>query len=317
MRQELLRPIRGIIPPLVTPLTEQGKLDEEGLGRLIGHVSQGGVHGLFILGTTGEGPSLSRDTQEAVIRSTAKVIDGNLPLFVGVSHPSMEESVDLARVAADAGCDAIVATPPYYFELQQDELKSYYMRLAQECCLPVLLYNMPTVTGTKVAPQTVKHLMSNDAIVGVKDSSGDLQYFQSLVSALADRPDFPVIMGPENLLADSLALGGAGGVAGGANIWPALFVKLYEEVSEGGPNQDNRLRDLVSQLGQIYQVGEFSIPSIVARTKTALSLLGICGNSMAPPFSGTTKDEGQKIALIIEELGILGVSPNSEYVRSL
>ena len=219
MKRELVQPIRGIIPPLVTPLTEQGKLDTEGLSRLVEHVLDGGVHGLFILGTTGEGPSLSKDLQVEVIRQTTKLVDGRLPVLVGITHPSLQESHDLAKVAADSGCDAVVAAPPYYFDIGQVELEGYFKQLAAQSPLPLVLYNMPAMTDISVSVEVARHLVEEECIVAIKDSSGDLAYFAELLAITKQHRGFPVLIGPEGLLAESLRMGGSGGVSGGANAW--------------------------------------------------------------------------------------------------
>ena len=319
MKRDLVRPIHGIITPLVTPLTEQGQLDLEGLQRLIAHVTFGGVHGLFILGTTGEGPSLCRKIQESVIRHTSQYVDGDLPVFVGITHPSLNESLSLSCTAADAGCDAVVVAPPYYFDLQQQEFITYCRRLSQESPLPVVLYNMPAVTGISISPETVRQLVVEEAIVGIKDSSGDLEYFRELLSIGKTHSDFPVIVGPEHLLAETLALGGVGGVTGGANIWPDLFVKLYEAVLDGASDHVSQLAELVSRLGQIYTVGAPSVSATVARTKTAISILGLCGDNMAAPIVRTNEQQRRKIESFLEDLDILDMGPTGHrrYILSL
>ncbi|MBM4018661.1 MAG: dihydrodipicolinate synthase family protein [Planctomycetes bacterium] len=131
------RPLRGIVPPLVTPLTGRDTLDEAGLERLIEHVLAGGVHGLFILGTTGEAPSLSHRLREQMVRCTCRAVAGRRPVLVGITDTAFIESVNLARTAADAGADAVVLAPPYCFPAGQAELAEYIDHIAAEMPLPV------------------------------------------------------------------------------------------------------------------------------------------------------------------------------------
>src|SRR5690554_620321 len=120
--KRLPQPFRGIITPMVTPLLDNDKLDDDGLCRLIEHLVKGGIHGLFILGTTGEGTSLSYSMRRALIGLTLRQVKGRIPVFVGISDTSLVESLDLAKIAAEAGAAAVVATPPFYFGMGQEEL---------------------------------------------------------------------------------------------------------------------------------------------------------------------------------------------------
>lgn len=279
-----MKAARGVVPPLVTPLTDQCDLDVAALERLVEHVLAGGVHGLLLLGTTGEGPSLRPSVQREMIRQTCRIARGRVPLFVGITDTVLDESLTLGQFAAEEGCDYVVAAPPYYFPLGQDDLLAYYKQLLFETPLPALLYNMPATTGMSIAPQTVEQLLEQERMVGVKDSSGDLAYFGSLLQVCRQRPELSVMVGPEHLLGKTLAMGGDGGVAGGANLCPALFVNLYESLTADAKFDPTTLQQTIELLGQIYRAGELTVPGIIARLKTALSLRGICSAMTAPPI---------------------------------
>lgn len=302
MKYELVQPIRGIVPPLVTPLTDDGLLDVEGLGRLIEHVLEGGVHGIFLLGTTGEGPSLSGELQREVIRQACKAVDRRVPLLAGISHSCLADSLALANFAAEEGCDAVVATPAYYFPQSQDDVLAYFRTLIAQLPLPLMLYNMPAVAGSTIEFETARQLAEEEAVVGVKDSSGDLEGFRQYVQLTQGRPDFSLLVGPEQLLSETLAMGGTGGVSGGANVWPRLFVQLYEASLDNDQPTVERLHELVEQLGAIYTVGPVSIPTIVARTKAALSIRNICNDATAPPLNRASEAEQAAIREILQRL---------------
>jgi 4-hydroxy-tetrahydrodipicolinate synthase len=138
--------LRGIIPPLLTPLSDQDSLDVGGFERLVHHVISGGAHGLFVLGTTGEGPGLSRELQLEVVRRSCEWAAGKVPVLVGITNAAYVESIRLARAAADAGAAAVVAAPPFYFRYSQSDLLAYVKQLARELPLPLVLYNMPQCT---------------------------------------------------------------------------------------------------------------------------------------------------------------------------
>jgi dihydrodipicolinate synthase/N-acetylneuraminate lyase len=278
------RKFHGIIPPLVTPLTDRDTLDEPGLQRLVEHVIAGGVQGLFILGSTGEAPSLSYRLRGRMIETTCQLVQRRVPVLVGITDTSFVESLNVARSACEAGADAVVLATPYYFPAGQTELIAYVQRLTQELPLPVMLYNMPSLTKVWFEIDTLRHLSAMDSILGMKDSSGDLDYFRRLVSLRALRPDWSILIGPEHLLCEAMELGADGGVCGGANVLPQLFADCYEAAASGDRVQAAALIAQIGDFQEIYTIGKYASRFIKA-TKSALSLLGICSDVMAEPFN--------------------------------
>jgi len=193
-------PLCGIVPPLVTPLLGRDQLDVAGLERLLERLLGGGVHGVFILGTTGEAPSLSYRLRREVIDRACKIVRGRVPVLVGITDTSMVESVNLARHAADAGAQALVTAAPFYFPVGQPELVEWVQQLLPELPLPVYLYNMPQMTKVQFEAELVTRLTQMKGIAGLKDSSGDLNYYRKLLEIAQARPDWRVFVGPEHLL---------------------------------------------------------------------------------------------------------------------
>lgn len=302
MTAELEQPIRGMIPPLVTPLTESRDVDQAGLERLIEHQLAGGIHGLFMLGTTGEGPSLSCEMRREVIQRTSEQVDGRALLLVGITDSSLRESIALARTAADAQFDAAVAAPPFYYPISQEELLAYYRRLLDQAPLPVMLYNMPEVAGVVIEPETIEQLLDHPRLAGLKDSSGDLAYFERLLQVTAARPDFPVTVGSEQILIRGLQLGAAGGVPGGGNINPGLFVELYNAVLAGDDAAVAANAKQLERLLEIYIAQPLSIPTIIARIKSALASLEICQAHGALPILPVDEAERQRIAGLVAQM---------------
>lgn len=275
---------RGIVPPLVTPLADRDKLDHAGTQRLLEHVIDGGVHGIFILGTTGEAPSLSYRLRREFIQLVGEIVAQRVPVFVGVTDTSLVESLKLADFAKEAGVDAVVLSTPYYFPAGQTELIQYIADIVEEISLPLMLYNMPSLTKVWFEIDTLRTLTQHDQIVGVKDSSGDLKYFQQMLALKELRPDWSMFIGPEHLTAQAIGMGGDGGVNGGANIYPQLFVDLYQAAVEQNHQEIELLTQRVDRLQQIYTVGKYASRFIKA-TKCALSINGICSDHMAEPFN--------------------------------
>jgi dihydrodipicolinate synthase/N-acetylneuraminate lyase len=298
-------PLRGIIPPVVTPLLDRDTLDVAGLERLIEHVLSGGVHGLFILGTTGEAPSLSYRLRYELIERVCGLVKGRVPVLVGITDTSFTESVNTSVKAKDAGAQAVVLAPPYYFPAGQPELLEYLDHLTPQLPLPLFLYNMPSLTKAVFEPQTVRAAADISGIVGIKDSSGNMAYFHQLQSLLRDRPDFSLLMGHEELLAEAVLLGASGGVCGGANILPKLYVDLYNAARSRDMETMEALHKRVMQIStSIYGVGRYQ-SSYLKGLKCALSCMGICSDFLAEPFHRFRSAEHDVIRRHLEELGII------------
>lgn len=277
-------PLSGIIPPLITPLKDRDTLDREGLERLVEHLIKSSVSGLFVLGTTGEGPSLSYRLRRELIEHTCKLTQGRVPVLVGITDTSFTESVNLARYSADAGATHVVLAPPYYFPAAPPEMLEYVQDLVSEMPLPLFLYNMPGLTKVSFEIDLVRRALDMPGVCGVKDSSCDMIYFHRLIEVAKQRPDWSVLVGPEELTAEAVLLGGHGGINGGANLHPELYVKMYQAAATQDLQRTRELHAEVMRLaGSIYTVGRHK-SAIIKGIKCALSILGICEDHMAEPF---------------------------------
>jgi dihydrodipicolinate synthase/N-acetylneuraminate lyase len=293
----------GIIPPLVTPLTDRDSLDVAGLEALVEHVLAGGVHGLFILGTTGEAPSLSYQLRWDLIDRVTKLVRGRVPVLVGITDTAFVESVNVAAHAADCGASAVVLATPYYFPAGQTELAGYIENIVEKLPLPLVLYNMPSLTKVWFEVDTLRKLTSLSRIIGIKDSSGDLEYFEQLMSLRAERPDWSIMMGPEALLPEAMAMGADGGVAGGANAFPRLFVDCYDACVAGDRAKLQKCQKTINEFQKVYDIGKYASRHIKA-TKCALSLLGICDDFMAEPFHRFHPPDRARVREVLEGLDL-------------
>ncbi len=300
----LPRPLKGIIPPLVTPMRGRDTLDIDGLQRLIEHVLAGGVHGLFILGSTGEAPSLSYRLRRELIDRACLAVNGRVPVLVGITDTAFTESVHLAQHAAQAGAQAVVLAAPYYFPAGQPELEEYVRHLLPELPLPLFLYNMPTLTKVGYGLETIEHLMQHEQIMGLKDSSANMVYFKHVIHLARERKDWTLLMGPEELLTESIWAGGHGGVSGGANLWPGLFVDIYQATCDNDHTTLARLQEKAFNLGKLYQIGRHP-SSFIKGLKCALSLLNICDDFIAEPFHHFREPERLKVASVLKKAGLL------------
>ena len=287
--------LKGIIPPIVTPLLSPEKLDTDGLQKLIEHVITGGVHGIFVLGTTGEGPSLSKPLQFELIQRSTEQISGRIPVLVGISSASFGNSLELAEHAASCGADAVVLAPPYYFPSGQPELLEYLEHLAPRLPLPLFLYNMPSMTKNYLSPQLVEKLAGLPWISGCKDSSGNMSDFHDLLLRLGNKDDFSIFIGPEELISDAILAGADGAVTGGANVNPALFVNMFHAACNKDMAAVNELLPKIYHLRRLYSV--VSTPNAIARgLKCAVKELGICEDFPVAPCR--TFDDLQRAEVI-------------------
>jgi len=296
-------PFKGIITPLVTPFTQHGDLDVDSLKGLLDHIIEGGVHGVFVLGTSGEAPSLSHEMQREVVAHTCQHVACRIPVLVGISDTSPDESLALAQFAAEQQADAVVLAAPYYFPMHQHDLEQYVRDLAPELPLPFLLYNMPSHTKVAFEVSTIERLLDVQGFVGVKDSSGNMHYFNQLLQLAADRPDFSLLMGPEELMAEAVLMGGHGGISGGSNLFPDLYVSLYEAALTEDLRETHRLQQQVMRLSKaIYTVGQ-PPTGYLTGIKTALSMFGRCTAKLASPLYPLSDPEQAQIRQHLIDLG--------------
>jgi len=305
MENKFKSPLCGIIPPLVTPLKDNETLDIESLERLIEHLIAGGVHGLFILGTTGEEQSLSYRVRKQMIEETCRINQGRLPVLACITDTSIIESINLANIAADCGASGVVSAPPYYFATGQPELAQFYEELVPQLPLPVFLYNMPSHVKVSFAPSTIHRIAQNQQVVGFKDSSANAVYFQSVMHTMKDRPDFAMLVGPEEITGECVLLGGHGGINGGANMFPELYVGMYNAAKAGNLPEVLRLQQYIMQISSsIYTVGQHG-SSYLKGLKCALSILGVINDDfVASPFYKFHAPEREKIRQALERLPI-------------
>ena len=274
----------GIIPPMITPLKADFSLDINPTERLIEYLIEGGVHGIFILGTTGEFAGLSSAVKRELIQITCQQVKGRVPILVGVTDCSFTESIELAAIAHRSGAEAVVAAPPFYMNIEQEELINYYQKLADIVELPLFLYDMPSHVKINIEVETAVTLSKHPNIIGIKDSSGKIENFQALCEAFRQQPEFKIFVGPEEILAETLLIGGNGGVTGGANLFPELYVALYEAFQKKEYDAVKKFQETILFLSnKLYQHGTYQ-SSYLKGLKTAMSLEGLCEDNFALPL---------------------------------
>jgi 4-hydroxy-tetrahydrodipicolinate synthase len=275
----------GIVCPMITPLNEDYSLDIISTQNLIQHIISGGVGGIFILGTTGEASSLSFRMKKELIQVCSEVLkQTNCQLLVGVGDTSLQQSQELARVARLNGADAVVANLPYYFDLDEKDVLNYFITLADTVSLPLFLYNYPKSTHFNITIETIRQLASHPNIIGIKDSSANLEYIEK-VATVCRETGFNFLIGPEELLIESLKMGVHGGVNGGSNLFPNLFTELFLAAINKEDKKAKSLNAIVNKLSAEVYAKEGGANSYLKGLKAAASSLGLCKNILLPPLS--------------------------------
>jgi len=291
--------IKGVIVPLITPLSADGEIDEKGLARLVEYVIEGGVSAIFLLGSCGEFPALTTEEKIQVVKLTKRYAQGRVPVLAGVGETKTRRAVILSEKIVEAGADTLVASAPFYYHYTQNELLSHFTTIARATEVPLLLYNIPQLVSHTLAPETVAHLADVGNIIGLKDSAGDMDVFQSYLNVKRDHPNFGIYQGAEPIAAVSLVRGADGVVLGLANVAPKLCASLYTTAKEGNLSA---LWDLHDKLIQLRVVQNHK--SWLTGLKTAVSLLGICGPMVSAPFEPLTTAQVASVRQIMEKSGL-------------
>lgn len=299
-----MKRIDGIIVPMITPLTTEYELDYTGLENLVNYLVEGGCAALFPLGTTGGGPFLSMERQMEVNRAVCRFAAGRLPVLTGVSGASPEDSVALGRAAREAGSTALVAAPPCYLPISDEEVAAFYAMLARETQLPVFVYNMPGMTKITMKPALIKRVAEIPGISGYKDSSNDMNALHEVLLALKHKEDFPIFVGPDSLMAETVLLGGAGGVNAGANLYPEVYVQCFRAARRGDLAEMMRQQEKIDTIQELYKVYG-GCHSVAMGLKTGLKLKGVCGNAVLPPLAQPTATAKEQIARVMRKVEAL------------
>ena len=300
--------LHGIVPALITPLDDGGRVDEASVRSLVEFQVGAGVHGLLVLGSTGEGPLLPVDEKVRLVRATVAAVRGRLPVMVGIAHSSPAESAAFARQAHAAGANALVTTPPFYFLSSQNELVSYFRELASRVDLPLITYDVPSAVKTKLAAATVRTLAEDGLIIGIKDSSGDLAGFRDMLIATQHVAGFRALTGSEHYVDAAMLVGGHGGVLGLGSVMPSTYVAIYDAVVAGDWARAGVLqKQAIAGLQMIYagtSGGSFTA-SAIGSFKVALREMGIIRTArLSNPLQELSPEEEARVRDVIRDVGI-------------
>jgi 4-hydroxy-tetrahydrodipicolinate synthase len=291
--------IRGIIPPVATPMKANEDLDLPRLQWFLDHLIANGVHGVFVLGTNSEFYALDEKEKQEVISTAVAHIRKRVPVFAGTGAETTREAVRLTQIAEREGADGVSVITPYFVNPTQQEIYDHYRRIAENTALPVLLYNNPgTCGGVKIDVDTLARLAQIPNIRAVKDSSGDLQNTLEYIRVVPE--SFAVLQGRDTLIFPALMFGARGAVPATCNIAPALLVEIFEAFQRGDHAAARaaqlRLNPLRLSLG---------LGTAPGGVKAALSLMGMSLGPSRAPIAPLSAEKQQKMRTILQEVGLL------------
>lgn len=260
--------LKGIIPAILTPFDENYEIDERAFEELCNYLIEEKVSGLFVAGTTGEGPLLSIEERTRLFRLAVKSSGGRVPIIAHVGSISLQETVTLIRSAIEVKVDAIAVVTPYYYRLDEVAIEEYYARVLEEAKgFPVFLYNIPGLTNNSVTPSLAQKLFIQGKINGIKDSSGNITLIKGFIDI---SPEFQVVSGTDELFLLALTLGVVGAVSSTSNVFPEIFNNIYNAFINRDMDLAVENQRKLNDLCRIFQYGR-----LISAYKYALSLRGI------------------------------------------
>lgn len=290
---------KGIIAAIATPFDDKDQVSETVLRELINYLIDGGVHGLFAIGSQGEFYALTREEKRRITEIIVEEVNGRVPVYIGTGSITTKETVLLTQMTEKAGADAVSVITPCFISPSEDELFEHYATIARSTKLPVLLYNNPGRTGINMSVNLVTKLAKIDNIVGIKDSSGDLTLTAEYIRN-ADS-DFSVLAGRDTLIYATLLYGGKGAIAVTANVVPKLVVRIYDAFVKGDLEQAKKAQFQLAPLRMTLGSGSFpALGSFPVVIKEALKIIGIDVGSARKPIKSLSEAQREKLKSIID-----------------
>ncbi|HZZ82875.1 MAG TPA: 4-hydroxy-tetrahydrodipicolinate synthase [Gemmataceae bacterium] len=291
--------IRGIIPPVATPMQANEDLDLPRLKWFIDHLINSGVHGIFVLGTNSEFYALDENEKQQVIATAVEHVRGRVPVYAGTGAETTREAVRLTKMAEKEGANGVSVITPYFVIPNQQEIFDHYRRIAEATKLPVILYNNPaTCGGVKIDVETVARLAEISNILGVKDSSGDLQNTIEFIRVVPER--FSVLMGRDTLIYPAMIFGARGAVPATGNIAPKILVDIYESFMRG-----DQAASLAAQRKLNPVRMSLTLGTAPGGVKAALQMLGLSIGPCRSPVAPLPPDKMQKMKAALQSAGLL------------
>lgn len=290
--------IKGVIPAVVTPFQRDEKLDLGALRVIIERLLKAGVHGIFVVGSTGEFWALSREEKRKIFETAVETVAGRVPVYAGTCANTTAEAVLLSKDAEDAGCDFVSVLTPSFIKPSDDELYLHYKAVVEAIKIPIILYSNPARTNILLSTSLVQRLAEDfEQMAGIKDSSGDLTQTADYINTTPER--FRIIAGRDTLIFATLVMGGPAAIAATANIVPEIVVNIYENFARGNLDEARNLQKKLAPLRLAFSFGSF--PSVI---KEAAELTGLPAGPCRRPIGPLLPENREKLKIILQKLGV-------------
>ena len=293
-----MKKLEGIVAPMATPLTRIDRIDTKVTRVLVNFLIDGGIDGLFPLGTSGEFALFNREERKTMVETVVDETNGRVPVLAGVSDPSLENVLTFAKDAEDAGADAIVATSPYYYGTSEDGLFGHFETIARKSDLPLIVYNIPDWTHLFVPPSVIQRLAEKKLIVGMKYTEYNLLNLLRFLSIAGK--GIAIFTGSDAMTFTNLDFGGNGAVIGVANVAPKLASAVFDEFKQGNPDAARKAQWKLLPIIEAIGIGRFP-----AGLKEAMRMVGMPVGGVKRPLQGLTETERNTVASFLRESGLM------------
>ena len=295
-----IKDLKGVIPPIVTPVDADENVDELGLKRVINHVLEGGVHGVFVLGSNGEFYALDFENQKRAVEISVEAVNRRVPVYAGATSITTKGSIKLAKMAEEAGADALTVLTPMFIRPSETELYNHFKAIAKSTKLPMLLYNNPDKTNNNITVGLLKKLAEIDNIIGIKNTSLDFAQTVQYIFETRHLEKFKVLAGSDYFIYATLAYGGAGCVAGIANVAPNLVVDIYDKFVAGDHAGALAAQYRLVPLRNTYNYGSFPVVM-----KDCLNLMGLNVGNPVKPIDHCSNERMEDLKKVLLDLNLI------------
>ena len=286
--------IKGIISPILTPMHDDESVNYEEFRVQINRMLDGGIHGIFVFGTNGEGYILSEDEKIEIMKTAVEEVNGRVPVYASTGLVGTKDTIRLSQKAKEVGVDVLSIITPSFAAASQDELYTHCKTVAESVDMPIVLYNIPARTGNAIAPATVGKLSKIENIIGVKDSSGNFDNILQYIEQTRDCEDFAVLSGNDSLILWTLLAGGQGGIAGCSNIYPYVMAQIYEQFLKGNIKEARTYQDSIRSFRDCFKYGN---PNTIV--KHTVGLLGYPVGKCRAPFNQVAEQATEALQKVI------------------